>query len=217
MMSTLTKITKGSFNSCLTVCETRCLLFMDQGYFKEGGPSNLSCCIGSFFAPLSILIAASFSSPIRGWLALTDIVLHQLHASRCGNIPTSLSLHPALYNVYFFLFSFFLLWRSGMKKEQRWDEGGGGEGALQLQLAVLATTAVNRSTASETVERASSVATRLMKGVGGGQNDRRTDGGQEEGTVMMDWSGAWLVWMREKDERMGVEEREQLRNANTHE
>lgn len=108
MVATLTKITEGaaSFLSLQCVCENRRVLFMEQGHFRGGGPSSLPRCIGPFIAPLSIFIAASLSSPISDWLAVTGVSLNQLHASLCGNIPTSHSLHPSLFNGFFLFFYF---------------------------------------------------------------------------------------------------------------
>lgn len=59
-MATLTKITEraASTLSPQYVCEKRCVLFMDQGYSRGGGPSSLPHCIGPFMNPLSIFIAA---------------------------------------------------------------------------------------------------------------------------------------------------------------
>lgn len=89
---------------CACVHENRCVLFMDQGYFRGGGPSSCPRCIGPFITPLSIFIATLLSSPIRDQLAVTGDSLHQSHTSLCRNIPTSHPLHPTLYNGFFFYF-----------------------------------------------------------------------------------------------------------------
>lgn len=105
--ATLTKIAEAAcFLSLQSVCEKWCVLFIDRGYFRAGGPSSCPPYIGPFIAPSSIFIAAQLSSPISDQLAVTDVSLNQSHASLCGNISTSQCLHPTLYNGFFAFFFF---------------------------------------------------------------------------------------------------------------
>lgn len=197
---------------CVTVCETCWLLFRNQGYFRGGGPSSLHCCNGLFIAPLCIFINNSLFSPISvGCLWAASCSTNCKPPFVETNLPLSSLTPPST-------MASFLLWRSGMKKKlMKWGWRRRTSTAASIGRA-LATASANRSTASEMPSERRPWRSRdwwrgwVEDKMMGGRGWRRT----EEGIVVMDWSGAWLVWVREEDKKMEREGAASAHKQNKH-
>lgn len=153
------------------------------------------------YAYLSALLCPRLSAP--GWLWVASRSTNRKPPFVKTNLPLSSFTPPST-------MASFLLWRSGMKKKKKKQMKWGWRRRTSTAATIgraLATADANRSTTSETPSdrrpwRSGDwwggwVEDKMM----GGRGWRRT----EEGTAVMDWSGAWLVWVTEEDGENGSE------------
>lgn len=112
-VATLTKITEAaaSFLSlqCVCVCvKPGVYCSWTRAISEEGARPVVLAASALSSLPYPYSSPPRSPSPISDRLAASGVSLHQSLASLCGKVPTSLPLHPTLYNGFLFFF-FFLL------------------------------------------------------------------------------------------------------------